>query len=170
MRQGSFLVALQPGFSHWRGRCTSAARRGDRNYRSVSSHVLMRSSPVVVTSIARAIRECLCMSLTNELESTELWRQFNASSHDQQRATVRALIAHAAPLLSRVPDSFPTYTLHDERHALNIIKLVSQLLHNDLERASGLECAILILMWAKPRRGIQVKGHKFRKWPHACSG
>jgi hypothetical protein len=58
---------------------------------------------------------------------------------------VEELVKHAAGLLTRVVESFPTYTLHDRQHAKNVRVLMERLLGPKLAKISQLEAAMLIL-------------------------
>jgi hypothetical protein len=53
----------------------------------------------------------------------------------------------AIELMKTVRDTFPTYTLHDERHICNVISLMEQILNDsEVEKLSVGECAMLILV------------------------
>ncbi|WP_069661365.1 HD domain-containing protein [Arcticibacter eurypsychrophilus] len=49
------------------------------------------------------------------------------------------------PLLNEYNRVFPKYTLHNNRHQVNIIKLIGDLLGDDVTELTALECAMLIL-------------------------
>src|SRR6476660_2198322 len=78
------------------------------------------------------------------VEDNLLWSvlRTKAPRHEEQ---VRTLVEHAAGLLLAVRDTFPTYTLHDERHAENLVRIMGDLLRPGIEELSGLEAAMLIL-------------------------
>jgi hypothetical protein len=63
----------------------------------------------------------------------------------QNRANVQKLTEHAAALLKVVRDVFPTYTMHDEQHALNVVALMGRLAGPRIEQMVPLEAALLIL-------------------------
>lgn len=77
-------------------------------------------------------------------EELALWKRL-ASASDKQRAMVSDRVGEAAALLSRVIETFPTYTLHDATHAENVVHLMSQLLGTASEKLTPLEAAMLIL-------------------------
>ncbi|MFG1993257.1 ATP-binding protein [Actinoplanes sp. NPDC048988] len=64
---------------------------------------------------------------------------------DRDRANVKNLVSYGHELLKLVRDTFPRYTLHDERHAGNVIRLMGRLAAPRLDRMTGLEAALLIL-------------------------
>ncbi|MFF5083054.1 hypothetical protein ACFY36_38930 [Actinoplanes sp. NPDC000266] len=68
-----------------------------------------------------------------------------AKASDRDRANVKDLVSYARSLLKLVRESFPTYTMHDEQHSENVIRLMGRLAAPRIERMSGLEAALLIL-------------------------
>lgn len=81
----------------------------------------------------------------SELETTALWQAFSARASDEQRAMVRQRVAQAADRLDLVRDTFPTYTLHNRTHGLNLVRLMGDLLDAELVKLDPLEAALLIL-------------------------
>jgi hypothetical protein len=63
----------------------------------------------------------------------------------QNIATVQRLTEHAAALLKVVRDTFPTYTMHDEQHAQNVVALMGKLAGPRIATMVPLEAALLIL-------------------------
>ncbi len=80
-----------------------------------------------------------------DLENTNLWKAFAKKADDKQRVMVKDVCNHAASLLDLIRDTFPTYTLHNRIHAINVIGLMGRLLNDHLQDLSALEGAILIL-------------------------
>ncbi|SNY50889.1 HD domain-containing protein [Paractinoplanes atraurantiacus] len=68
-----------------------------------------------------------------------------AKASDRDRANVKDLVSYARELLKLVRETFPAYTMHDERHAENVIRLMGRLAAPRLDRMTGLEAALLIL-------------------------
>jgi hypothetical protein len=68
-----------------------------------------------------------------------------AGSDETLRVNVRRLVEHAGALLTRVPEAFRTYTLHDVRHAENVIALMGRLAAPRSDTMTPLEAALLIL-------------------------
>ena len=79
------------------------------------------------------------------LESTLLWKAFAAKANDEQRQMVRELVQKASDRLDLVRDTFPTYTLHNYIHSLNVIERMGDLLSTSADNITALEGAILIL-------------------------
>lgn len=80
-----------------------------------------------------------------ELERTVLWQAFAAAADDGQREMVRRLTERAADRLDRVVETFPTYTLHNRVHALNVVERMGDLLGPRVEEVTALEGAMLLL-------------------------
>lgn len=76
-----------------------------------------------------------------------VWEHFQNTSGatPEHKTLVNAHIAIAMPLLDQYIKAFPKYTLHNNRHQINIIKLMGDLLGEDVVKLSALECAMLIL-------------------------
>lgn len=64
---------------------------------------------------------------------------------DRNRANVEDLVVHAKALLKLVRDTFPAYTLHDEQHSENVIRLMGRLAAPRRAAMTPLEAALLIL-------------------------
>ena len=64
---------------------------------------------------------------------------------DEQRQVIQTLVDHAAPILDRIIETFPTYTLHNSTHARNVAGLMAKLLGERLQDLTPLEAAFLIL-------------------------
>ncbi|WP_250035864.1 HD domain-containing protein [Paractinoplanes maris] len=79
------------------------------------------------------------------LEQTSLWAHFSSCADEKQRLMVRALVDELEPLLGRIVETFPTYTLHDGNHALNVIRHMGSLLGAQVQHLDPLEAAFLIL-------------------------
>lgn len=79
------------------------------------------------------------------IEKLELWSVLKSKGTNEQRTTVHNLVDHAASLLDRVVETFPTYTIHTSQHAENVISLMAELLGEEVSKLSPLEAAILIL-------------------------
>jgi len=84
-------------------------------------------------------------SIITTLESTLLWKAFAARANDEQRQMVRELVQKASDRLDLVRDTFPTYTLHNYIHSLNVVERMGDLLSTSADNITALEGAILIL-------------------------
>ncbi|MCM4081294.1 HD domain-containing protein [Paractinoplanes hotanensis] len=63
----------------------------------------------------------------------------------ENQANVGKLADRAEDLLKLVRETFPTYTLHDEQHAENVIALMGKLAAPRIDQMRPLEAALLIL-------------------------
>ena len=72
----------------------------------------------------------------SNLEDTPLWMVFAEKANDEQRQMVRKLVKRASDRLDFVRDTFPTYTLHNRTHALNVVELIGKLLGDELQKRS----------------------------------
>jgi hypothetical protein len=80
-----------------------------------------------------------------EVDELELSRILERQGTDEQRQMVRALVNLAAPILDRIIETFPTYTLHNSKHARNVAELMADILGEHLKDLTPLEAAFLIL-------------------------
>lgn len=86
------------------------------------------------------------MKVVEELYwSTPIWKRFDEIASDENKVLVKGLVSHCVPILDRIVQTFPTYTLHNGQHQLNILNLYSNLLGDGISDLSELEAAILIL-------------------------
>ena len=79
------------------------------------------------------------------LADLDLWQVLQANGTDAQRQMVRSLVEHAAPVLDRIVETLPTYTLHQSTHSKNIVRLITKLLGDRIAELSSLEAALLII-------------------------
>jgi|SRR6185312_9009130 len=81
-----------------------------------------------------------------QVEQLPLWDILKSKKvDDAQRAGIKKLIEHAAAILDRVIETFPTYTLHNSVHAENVVRLMDQLLGPRRKDLRPLEAALLML-------------------------
>jgi hypothetical protein len=79
-------------------------------------------------------------------KETKLWAHLEKTEKDHIKiAQVDDLIDYALPLLDRIVETFPTYTLHNGQHQLNILNRMSDLLGKRINTLTSLETVILIL-------------------------
>ncbi|BCB77113.1 hypothetical protein Pflav_035230 [Phytohabitans flavus] len=79
-----------------------------------------------------------------DIEEGPIWAVLREKARDRA-PLVKELAEEAAGKLRLVRDTFPTYTLHDEVHAANVVRLMGDLLGERVTDLSGLEAAVLIL-------------------------
>jgi hypothetical protein len=80
-----------------------------------------------------------------EVDGLRLWTVLEAKGTDEHRQMVRNLADYAAPILDRIIETFPTYTLHNSKHARNVAKLIAEILGARVQDLTPLEAAFLIL-------------------------
>jgi hypothetical protein len=84
-----------------------------------------------------------------KLDSSALMQRLTRSVDHEVRVlatTVQSTATRAAQLLATVVVDMPLYTLHNERHILNVIGWMESLLEDEgIERLSMFECAVCIL-------------------------
>jgi hypothetical protein len=80
-----------------------------------------------------------------DITQLPLWSVLKDKATDRQRDTVRRLVEHSASLLDRVIETFPTYTLHNSTHAVNVVNRMADLLGAHICELTPLEAAMLIL-------------------------
>lgn len=76
---------------------------------------------------------------------TKIWQYFSSISSPEKQTLVEKLVEDASGILDRIIETFPTYTLHNGQHQLNILNLYSELLGSEINQLTDLETAILIL-------------------------
>jgi hypothetical protein len=85
---------------------------------------------------------------------------------DRNRANVTDLVAHAKDLLKLVRETFPAYTMHDEQHAENVIRLMGRLAAPRIEVMTSLEAALLILAAYFHDAGMAYSPAEIARVPH----
>jgi hypothetical protein len=86
------------------------------------------------------------MQKISSLDDLRLWKQVLVpKGTDLQRAMVRAWVGASEDITSRIVETFPTYTVHDARHARNVAELMTDLIGDQLEQVTALEAAFLLL-------------------------
>ena len=73
-----------------------------------------------------------------------LWEVLETAG-ERNVANVKELVEYAAGKLILVRETFPDYTMHDERHAKNVIALMEELLGGGIGDLTPLEAGMLIL-------------------------
>lgn len=85
------------------------------------------------------------MSPTDAISVLPLWTHFVKLAKPAEQTAVTYLLSAAKVRLLQIRDTFPTYTLHDEEHALNVVRKMGELLGGQLSTVTSLEAAFLIL-------------------------
>ncbi|WP_343746425.1 hypothetical protein [Chitinophaga sp.] len=79
------------------------------------------------------------------IEQLPIYQHFLKVASPQQRQMIAQNVGKCAPLLDRIYKAFPTYTLHNIQHQVNILRIMGEILGDDLQHLSSLEAALLIL-------------------------
>lgn len=83
------------------------------------------------------------------MEDTKIWDTFVNKARekhlDKEVAMVKEKVESAISNLELIRDTFPTYTLHNAKHSQNVLRLMGELLGDQIEKITPLEGAILIL-------------------------
>ena len=79
------------------------------------------------------------------VKQTKLWDIAKDRLSPKDILEIEQACNDAEDLLSRVTDTFPTYTLHDARHAKNVCDIMAKLLGEHINIITGLEAAFLML-------------------------
>src|SRR5437899_1064071 len=82
----------------------------------------------------------------NDMTESSLWKRL-ASGDDSEVRDLATKVERAArgfvPVLERIVEYMPLYTVHGERHILNVIGWIERLLGKEgVQRMSPLECAL----------------------------
>ncbi len=82
----------------------------------------------------------------SRLEELTLWTKvMEPHATDEQKAMVRAWVSAAEQTMTRVVETFPTYTLHDVTHARNVAELMAALAAPYISHMTELEATFLLL-------------------------
>jgi hypothetical protein len=74
-----------------------------------------------------------------------VYESFLTKASAEQVALVNKHVDVCMPLLDLYYKAFPTYTLHNSKHQKNILRIVGEMLGDDLNKLTALECALIIL-------------------------
>ena len=81
--------------------------------------------------------------LLGDFKQLPIWKQYNIENKDNYNIDV--LVTDALALLDHYYLAFPKYTLHNKQHQYNVLKLIGELLGNEIKQLTSLECTIIIL-------------------------
>lgn len=111
------------------------------------------------------------------IKNSKLWNAIEEGSNkasDGDRASILALTEYAGDFLDRIIETFPNYTWHNRRHALNVVQIMDDLLGDFVPRLQPMECALLLIcafmhdigMALTPNeRELLFETHDFKKVP-----
>ena len=83
--------------------------------------------------------------LPRTLRETRLWKLYEKKASSGRQVWTEKICSMAADALKSARDEFPNYTLHDERHILNVLRAMGGVLGNQADRLSADELELLIL-------------------------
>ena len=83
--------------------------------------------------------------LPQTLQDTRLWRLYEKEASKERQVWTKKICSMAANALKTARDDFPNYTLHDERHILNVLRAMGGVLGNQADNLSADELELLIL-------------------------
>lgn len=88
------------------------------------------------------------MGSIKRLESTLLYKKLICLEQKDHELSeeIKKIVDYLSPLLSRIPENLPEYTLHDSNHSTKIVELMGLIIPNEvLEQLDLLEVGLLIL-------------------------
>ena len=83
--------------------------------------------------------------LPQTLQETWLWKLYEREAPKERQVWTEKIYAMAAEALKSARDEFPNYTLHDERHILNVLYAMGGVLGDQAYKLSADELELLIL-------------------------
>ena len=61
------------------------------------------------------------VTIADTFKQTRIWEKFEGKANNTNKSNVEFLVKYAQAISSRIVDTFPTYTLHDGQHQLNVL-------------------------------------------------
>lgn len=91
------------------------------------------------------------MRHSKKLRDTRIWEIYSQKVLDEDQGYsrlgwVEEVFEVSTNYLSLVRDTFPNYTLHNERHVLNVIDIMGGLLGDQISNLTCAEAELLILV------------------------
>ncbi|MFJ7931517.1 ATP-binding protein [Peribacillus sp. NPDC096448] len=84
----------------------------------------------------------------NDLEETRLYQLLVDREDREEKLSekVKLIVRHIAPLLARIPEKMPEYTLHDATHSIKVIRIMGKIIPEEtLEKLNSIELTLLII-------------------------
>ena len=78
-------------------------------------------------------------------KDSQLWIHLQSFERPELATTVSIIATSAQVLLEQVARHMPLYTLHNERHILNVIGWMDWLIEESIARLSSIDCTLLLL-------------------------
>ncbi|MDE6213585.1 MAG: ATP-binding protein, partial [Lachnospiraceae bacterium] len=110
-----------------------------------------------------------------DYQESKIWKRLeNSCVNSGELGNIKNMCDRAVDLVRTIRDTFPDYTLHDEKHICNVINWMEQLLDDSgIEGLSDGECATLILAacyhdigmcYTEGQRKKELKSHRFTEY------
>lgn len=82
------------------------------------------------------------------LEETRLYQLLIDRENPEEKLSekVKLIVRHIDPLLARIPENMPEYTLHDATHSIKVINIMGKIIPEEtLEKLNSIELTLLIV-------------------------
>lgn len=110
-----------------------------------------------------------------DLEKSKIWKKLKEKcDDDRELVNIQEVCGNAIDLTKTIRDTFPNYTLHDEKHICNVVRWMEKLLDDSgIEKLSAGECAMLLLAacyhdigmcYTEEQRQKELKSARFSKY------
>ncbi len=110
-----------------------------------------------------------------DYRESKIWKRLDKICNDpRELGNITEMCDNAITLVKTIRDTFPDYTLHDEKHICNVINWMELLLDDPgIERLSEGECAMLILAacyhdigmcYTEEQRKKELKSYRFAEY------
>lgn len=110
-----------------------------------------------------------------DYQESKIWKKLeNECKNHSELGNIKNMCDSAVDLVRTIRDTFPDYTLHDEKHICNVINWMEQLLDDSgIKMLSNGECAMLILAacyhdigmcYTEEQRNKELKSHRFTEY------
>jgi hypothetical protein len=83
--------------------------------------------------------------ISDIFKETKIWKHFESIASTEKIALIEDIADYAIGILDKIIETFPTYTMHNGQHQLNILNIYEKILGEKLKDLTNLEAAILIL-------------------------
>lgn len=81
----------------------------------------------------------------DQFRQLPLWQQLDATADHAEIAMIEKHVQYILPRMEGYVDTFRTYTLHNREHIYNVMRIMGDLLGDQINKLTGLEAAMLIL-------------------------
>lgn len=109
-----------------------------------------------------------------DYKDTKIWKKFiEKCKNEKEKIEVEELCEQAIEMMKLARDTFPRYTLHDERHLFNVLNIMGQLLEGYEDNLTASECEMLILAvfyhdvgmcYTEEQKQEKLRGYQFEQY------